>query len=349
MKTLYNKIVLLGAVLLILASCKKDEERITVRAGDPPALKSSVSTLVLSQDDAAENAVTFSWDAYAVTWSDDQYKSDIVKYTIEADIKGQNFASPVITDVSGTSKVFTVSAFNAMLTKLELAPGTPANIELRLKSALASNTTPVYSNVLNITATLYRDVPEYPSLYVAGSYQGWDPPTALKVSSPQSNTEYEGYINFPDASNEFKFTSARDWSHTNYGAGATEGSLSTSGDNLQIAGAGYYYLKADIGTLKWSALKVTWGVIGDAAGSWDVDKPLTYDAAARVWKATLTLSAGEMKFRANGKWDLNYGAGADEGLLKAGGGNLKITEPGSYQITLDLSNPGYYLYKLKKV
>ncbi len=62
---------------------------------------------------------------------------------------------------------------------------------------------------------------------------------------------------------------------------------------------------------------------------------MTWDAAGKVMKATLNLTVGEIKFRANDGWDLNLGG--DLNALTIGGDNIQITSAGSYTVTLNLA------------
>jgi hypothetical protein len=91
----------------------------------------------------------------------------------------------------------------------------------------------VYSNVVTLTATPYVDIRDYPSIYVPGGYQGWSPDKAAKLSSVSNNKVYEGYINFPDANSEFKFTLGPNWDD-NLGVAATAKSLTADGGNLKV-------------------------------------------------------------------------------------------------------------------
>lgn len=188
----------------------------------------------------------------------------------------------------------------------------------------------------------------YGLLYVPGDYQGWNPATAAKLGSAKNDGDYEGYINFPaGGSFEFKFTTLPDWSNALGDAGA--GTLSGSGGNIKVPGAGYYKINANTTANTWSATKTTWGLIGSFAGSgWGTDAAMTYDAGSNSWSATITLAAGdEFKFRANSDWGLNYGDTGADGSLEGGGDNIKGVAAGSHKITLYLNNSGYYTYKVE--
>lgn len=95
-----------------------------------------------------------------------------------------------------------------------------------------------------------------PVLYVPGDYQGWAPDAAPTISDSDEDGVYTGTVTIPAdaASFEFKFTSQPDWNGTNYGAGDTEGTLSTAGDagNLSVPEAGTYLFTVDITNLTWT-------------------------------------------------------------------------------------------------
>lgn len=179
------------------------------------------------------------------------------------------------------------------------------------------------------------------TLYVPGGYQGWNPGAAPTLYSRDFNFKYEGYVNFNEAS-EFKITSAPNWDGTNYGDEG-DGTLSTDGGNLSVSESGYYKINVDLSgaPYKYTLTKTDWGLIGSATdGGWDNSTPMTYNADTKVWSVTTTLKADEFKFRANNGWDINLGG--DLNNLSYGGDNIKITEAGTYKVSLDLSDPATY-------
>lgn len=179
------------------------------------------------------------------------------------------------------------------------------------------------------------------TLYVPGGYQGWNPGAAPTLYSRDFDFKYEGYVNFNEAS-EFKITSAPNWDGTNYGDGG-DGTLSTDGGNLSVSESGYYKINVDLSgaPYKYTLTKTDWGLIGSATdGGWDNSTPMTYNSTSKVWSVTTTLKADEFKFRANNGWDINLGG--DLNNLSYGGDNIKITEAGTYKVSLDLSDPTKY-------
>ena len=192
-------------------------------------------------------------------------------------------------------------------------------------------------------------------LWIPGAYQDWSPATAPGIYSV-GDGNYEGYV-YMDEAGEFKFTSAPDWNHTNYG-NAGGNTLTTDGlaGNLSVANAGYYRFKVDTKNLTWESYKVeSFGLIGSAtSGGWDSSTPMTFDPATGLWSKTVDLVSGALKFRANTAWDVNYGpldSNALTGELIATNDAITISSPGSYTVVIDMSksNPqAKYTYTVTK-
>lgn len=350
MKPWFNQLFAMGLAVLSLSACRKPDDQIALQPSGTVTLTSSASSVSLSAANATQNAVTFNWTPAQYGYS------AATLYTIQLAKAGTNFTAPVeISAGNSTSAVVTVGDLNQALIKLGIPAGSTGQIEARVRSELvlngatAATMMPTYSAPTTITGTPYLVVINYPSLYVPGAYQGWAPDKAPKVSSVAGNNVYEGYVNFTTAS-EFKFTSVPAWSGTNYGAGGT-GKLSTDGGagNLSVAAPGYYLLKADLNSLTYTATPTTWAVIGAATpNGWGSDTPLAYDAATSTWRATVALTKDQIKFRANGAWDINFGDTKADGLLDYGGDNINVPVAGTYTVVLDLSKPGNYTYQLIK-
>jgi hypothetical protein len=63
------------------------------------------------------------------------------------------------------------------------------------------------------------------------------------------------------------------------------------------------------------------------------------------WTKTITLFAGEMKFRANDSWDVNLGDDGANGTLEYGGANMNVTA-GTYIVELILDPVNGYTYTI---
>ncbi len=183
----------------------------------------------------------------------------------------------------------------------------------------------------------------YPLLNVPGGYQGWDPALNTTVlSSPNSDDKYEGYFWF-DADTEFKFALGG-WDN-NWGDTGADGTLEPGGDNIKATEAGFYKINVDLAALTYTFIKTVWGIIGSAtANGWDSDQNMTYDAAENAWTITADLVAGEVKFRANDDWGLNYGDDGANAILEEGGANISIPANGTYLLKLYLDSPDHTYY-----
>jgi hypothetical protein len=200
-----------------------------------------------------------------------------------------------------------------------------------------------FLNIDNLKSgrTNLKSLNDYPVIYVPGGHNSWDPAnTTTVLASVGSNDYYEGYLWF-GAGNEFKFTEGPNWD-VNYGDNGADGTLDAGGANIVAGEAGYYKLNVALDTLAYTMLKTDWGIIGSAtADGWDADQNMTYDPDSGYWSAILELSTGEIKFRANDAWDVNYGDDGANGILEQNGANIPIAEAGKYLIKMKLGVPDY--------
>lgn len=204
--------------------------------------------------------------------------------------------------------------------------------------------------------TPLSDIPVPAALWLPGGYQGYNPAAAPQIFATGDNT-FEGYVNIT-SNTGFKFTSAPDWGHTNYGATGTAGTLSTDGAAPDLSiNQGYYKFNVNTSALTYTAIQInSWGLIGTAtSGGWDNSTPMTYDPVNNVWTATANLVIGALKFRANNEWAINYGVSDSNSytgnLVFDASAAVDIKENGNYTITLDFSrkaSPYKYTYKVVK-
>ncbi|MGO4817810.1 SusE domain-containing protein [Flavobacterium sp. W22_SRS_FP1] len=351
MKNITKSIIALFAVVALSCSVEDVQDRPVIEGVDAPILTAPISgaAYVLLPENAAAQAERF-------TWKSANYGGDIqVTYAVEIDSKGNDFQTPQIAGsvISENQVSVTVEQLNNAALLLQATPFAAAEFEVRVKST-AGTMADMYSNVIGIVVTPYTT--ENPRLWVPGGYANasgypndWDPATSPTLSaSGYGKVDFEGYVNFNDADAEYKFTSFPEWKGE-YAAGATAGTIATSGDNLKIPAAGYYKINVDTEKLTYTVVATTWGIIGDGTpGSWDNSTAMSYDKNTKVWTVTADLTQKEMKFRANNGWDINLGDSGADGTMEYGGDNIKVPSAGNYTITLDLSSPRNYKYNLTK-
>ena len=249
---------------------------------------------------------------------------------------------------TSTSASITVGALNQKLLAMGAKTNLPSDFEVRVLASVNDNVQTLTSNVPVMSIHPYKVVIIYPSLYLPGNYQAasgyesdWSPDKAQQIYSLKQNDKYEGYVNMAGDGIVFKFTLDPNWD-TNWGDDGADGVLEPNGADIAIPEAGYYRINADINALTYSFMKTDWGLIGSATpNGWDSDQNMTYNVETKTWSVTLDLIAGDIKFRANDDWALNYGDTDFDGVMEEGGDNLPITEAGNYTIVLNLEVAGY--------
>lgn len=166
-------------------------------------------------------------------------------------------------------------------------------------------------------------------LYMAGDANSWKHSDILH--GPAFDGKYLGYMYLNQKG--FKFCTQPNWDGTNYGK-----DFSTAGDAANIMMTepdGFYKVEVDLQAFSYKLTPITSiGIIGDATGSWDNDIAMTYEADSHEWIAkSVTLKDGEMKFRANGAWDISWGGTDLTKLTSNNGANIKVNA-GTYTIKL---------------
>ena len=194
----------------------------------------------------------------------------------------------------------------------------------------------------NLTYTVGK-----PVLYMAGDANGWN---QIDVLNGDDGVHFTGYMYLNQ--NGFKFCTQPNWDGTNYGA-----DFNTAGDAANITmteEAGYYKVDVDLESKSYVLTPITTiGIIGSASpNGWDSDVDMTYvpyNAETKelgYWEAKdITLASGEIKFRANDDWAINWGG--DTNALTQGGDNISV-EAGTYDIKLYAWANGYAKCELIK-
>ncbi|MCI5082445.1 MAG: RagB/SusD family nutrient uptake outer membrane protein [Saprospiraceae bacterium] len=218
----------------------------------------------------------------------------------------------------------------------------------RVTSALVNKFPAVASEEGGGFIVLPNSGEDHPQVFVPGSFVGWNPNNAPAISADQDDEVYEGFLYFEEPGTQFKITEQRSFA-VNYGDDDADGTLDSNGDNIVVADPGVYHLVVDLANLTYTLERVEFGIIGDATeNGWDADIDMTYvpEDSAWVWEGILT--AGEIKFRANDAWDLNYGDDGADAILEKEGTNIMIANGGNYRVKFFTARPDYtYSLELK--
>lgn len=157
---------------------------------------------------------------------------------------------------------------------------------------------------------------------------GWGDETPLTYD--QNLDKWIGGVHLTNA--ELKFRANHNW---DYNLGGDLNALSYGGANIAINLEDDYAITLDLSTPNEYKCSINrWGIIGSAtAGGWGSDQNMSWDAVNGVFKATIDLTTGEIKFRANDDWAVNFGGPLN--ALEQDGANIPISEAGNYTITLN--------------
>lgn len=204
--------------------------------------------------------------------------------------------------------------------------------------------------------------------YLAGDMFGWDAATAQPFVHEGTGTVYDTPVfgicfTTTDVNKYWKIVTATGVNNPTAfwdgsagtaldGDPSLTGNLTTTNPQAgKIEAAGYYYMQINMLDYKYNITPVSGiGIVGDAAGSWDVDIDMTYNASTGAWETTATFGVGELKFRANHAWDLSWGGAAAGETVPVGqtvadltaynSQNLKLDTAGTYFVQLFLSYDG---------
>ncbi|MDR3694832.1 SusE domain-containing protein [Mucilaginibacter sp.] len=346
MKKVLSKFIALSSIgLLMLSACKKDGTLVTSNGGKAGTLTASVTTLVLDKTKLYDTTSIINFGFTAANYG----FSAAVTNTLQIDAANDNWANPASVTLSNKvyNQGYSTGVFNALLLKLNLVAGVTSTVNVRVAHTISTSVTPVYSNVVALSVTPFNLITY---LWVPGAYQGWSPSTAGQLTSPTDNNIYSGIINFTGTDLSFKITSEADWNGTNYGAGATAGTLSSTGGNLTAPADGGFLVGVNL-TTNTITYTPQWSIIGDATpGGWGTDTDMLFDSTNNTWYVTAKLvsdGTNAIKFRFNNAWAVNLGGSG--GTLTSGGSNITIPSTGAgganYLITLDPVANTYTLVK----
>ena len=266
-----------------------------------------------------------------------------VKYTLEMDIAGNNFADA---RVIGSTEALALNIFvkeinNLLVNTFELTPGMPADVEFRIVTTYGVNQPSLIAisqNKRTMAIIPYTPPSDIEAVYMIGNPNGWDNSGKQVIMYRNDNEQtnlvytYTGiFHDSGDGSAYFKFAS-----ESNLGSWST---LYCKGDNSTTAGvesgqitfgdlaafkvaAGYYTITLDLGAMTYSIApydatgKPEYAVMG-AIGSfcdWDNEPEMvksSYDPHKWTLEYTFDVQTA-LKFRANHAWTNNWGGQSEE-------------------------------------
>lgn len=342
-----------AAILLCFTACEEQVFDPVLTLGNAASISAPAdgTSIVIVEGTEDNEFATFTWSA-----ADFGFPAGI-SYSVEVDLAGNNFAEAqaIVPAVSTTQAMVDNGEVNNFLISRGGSGGTEQAMEARVKAVVGreADGNVLYSEVITLNVTPFEAERVYPSLFVPGAHQGWDPATAPQIYdiSDQPDGTYDGYVYFLDGMNEFKFTDAPNWDNGNFGDDDADGNIDDGGGNIVSGDPGMYRLNVNINDKTYTTELTNWGVIGSATPTgWDSDTDMVFDEVSGTLKLTLDLVGGvdqAIKFRVNDDWGTNLGDTGADGSMEYGGDNIAIDESGNYTIELLLNQPifGYTLTK----
>ena len=341
MKKLILKLTYVTALFAFMQSCD-DVERVYYNDAAETVLSLSDDNLTLSEDNGTNEILT-------LTWSDPDYGFDAAAlYSVQMDVQGGDFSNPQIISVgSSLEKTFTVEELNSKLLSLSMTPAEEGVAIIRIKATL-SEYQEIFSNTVNLNVTPYSSLLDLSTnLGVVGSATpgGWGNENIpdLQFYTTSMTDVYVAYVSLRDG--EIKFRNNNDWSE-NWGDDGIDGTLDPYGANITVS-AGSYKIEVNFSNMTYTMEAYSWGLVGSATpNQWNgPDLMLHYNSYQDDWRAVVTLGEGEVKFRFNNDWALNYGDDGADGSMEANGANISVSS-GHYLVSMNLNTQSYTMEEI---
>ena len=341
MKKIIYKLTYLTALFAFIYSCD-DVDRVYYNDAAETVLSLSDDNLVLNEENAANEILT-------LTWTEPDFGfSAAALYSVQIDVQGGDFSNPQIISVGGAfDKTFTVEELNAKLLSLSMLPNEEGVASFRIKATL-SEYQEIYSNTVNITVTPYSSLLDLStSLGVVGSATpgGWGNENILDLPfyTTATTNVYVAYVTLRNG--EIKFRNNNDWSE-NWGDDGADGTLDSYGANIAVS-AGTYKIEVNFSSMTYTMEEYSWGIVGSATtnGWGGPDMMFHYNSFQDDWRTVVTLGDGEVKFRFNNDWGVNYGDDGADGTMEANGANIAVSA-GHYLVTMNLNTQSYTMEEM---
>lgn len=284
------------ALAALFTGCKDKEQQMTVSTKDidPVVLSGPDEDVVLTVDNAESLAMTLNWsDNSKVSSTGVTIAKNSIVNTLQFSAE-ESFEKVVeqVTEAEQTSKQFTVDELNSLVIRLGFKGEEASTLYIRMKSVLAQNQTPVYSNVISILVTPYTvDMSCGVILNKAKEDSG------MRLYSADSDGVYRGFMGVADWYN-FWLQEGNGVLWGNLGVDGKPFYLSSDEDhwNFWFPGkAGCYYAVIDTQKQEWSALHIpALTVSGDVSGE------MTFDKASTTWSLDITTSASSITVQISG-------------------------------------------------
>ena len=179
---------------------------------------------------------------------------------------------------------------------------------------------------------------------VGSAYNDWGATPDAKLFYDYTTNTFKRGVKLMDGEMKFRFNN--DWA-ADYGDSGADGTLESGGTNITVT-AGFYMVTFDLENLMYTIEEADlYGIVGSGYNNWGETPDFMFTQVSEgIWYAeNVTLVDGEIKFRVNEDWGVNYGDTGADGVLDNGSDNIAVTA-GTYDITLDFTDPSAPTYTM---
>ena len=328
-----SKLLLFTLSLFAFASCDKVDDLPLYGKGTAVTLTSSAPAVAPTAADSNKVVLTYNW-----TYPNHSTDSANIKYIVEIDSVGKNFAAAYRKEVMAkSSATFIAKELNNFMVGRGYAFNVPVSLEARVISSYANNNERLASNIVPLRFTPYKIPPKVAlpttgKLYIVGAATqgGWGNPVPAPTQefARLSETTWGGIFQLNGGEQYLMLPLNGNWDNKFAVANTALAGLSAGGDfglNLQDnfpspSAAGMYQIIVDFQTGKFKVtpysgtLPTNLYMVGGATpGGWNNPVPVPTQQLIRLnssqWEITIPLTAGEkyLFLPVNGSWDNKYG------------------------------------------
>jgi starch-binding outer membrane protein SusE/F len=336
MRSIFKIAAAITGIAVGLVACDKADNLPFYTPGINPALTVSSTTIAPAPADSNNVALTANW-----TFPKHATDSASIKYTIEIDSTGKNFARATTKIVMGAlTTSFKAKELNSILLSYGYAFNVPVDMDVRVISSYGNNNERLTSNVIKIRMTPYKIPPKValPStgrLFIVGgaTQGGWTNPVPVPTQelTRMDETTFAGIFRLTGGQSYLLLPENGVWSK--YGAIGANNSNNPAGDDFKPEGGdlmapattGDYKIVVDFQAGKFSvtsvanALSPDLYITGDATVAGWVNNPPANQKFTQltngVFEITQTFAPGKYyKFlNTSGQWQPQFGGSSATG------------------------------------
>ena len=354
MKTI-KSIIAVFASLLALSSCEKDGDTIFLSGFESSEMIASTDKVILTNDIRNQVVLSLAWDNCLLAVNNPEMGVADGALTTSLQVSANSeFTSVIESAESSLSKAYTGAELNAVAKNSGLTPDVESILYFRLKASVGSNLEPKYSQTIGVKVTPY--LISMKELHVLDKDKA---NTIVNLYSPTENKIYTGFM-FASGWMNCWFSENDGTIWGNYGVDGHAFEISDSGDAWNCwfpEPSGCYYVTANMITKEWTAISVPTLAISGA-----VTTDMKYSSGTNSWTAIFTTTANNAAIQISGTGKLynvstgdkasvdtpiNFAVNGNVITLGSTAGNIIVPTAGTYTLTLDLSNPAEWTYRLE--